>query len=433
MPKTSSRTVAPVDVTVSAPAEPEADLGLPRLPYVPWIAAAVVGSAAVVLLGWVLVGALVAAAWLSATHLAPAVVLDTVGQGWLAVHGSRVTLGGTTIGVTPLGLSALLAVAMGVVGRGAVQQYGEDARRSAGAVVLVASVCTGSYAVAAWLVASLVGAPRQAVAVFVGGLVIAGVGSAVGAARAARLDLVGGLPRWTRALLPGIAAGLVGLTLASVITLGIAVGAHHRQIGALHGGLAPDAAGSALLVVAYAAYLPNLLLWAGSYALGAGLTVGSGTLLTPSVSVSGLVPALPIAGALPAVPPAFGWLFLASGPVAGIAAAVACSGRLRRLGLPARPGRWAAVAGAAGLVSGAVWALGSWLARGDLGTVRLVGLGPRFPELLLAVLPVAGVAALGGTAFAWWVARRPASEDTTAPFGLADAGDQATPSPFGLA
>lgn len=433
MPK-STRTAAPLDLTVSAPAEPEPEPGLARLPYVPWAAAAVVGSAAVVLLGWVVVGALVAAAWLTAPHLAPAAVLDTVSQVWLGVHGSPVTLaGGVSLGVTPLGLSALLAVAMAAVGRAAVRQFGAEARGGWRAVVLVTAACTGAYAVASWLVATVVGAPRQAVAVFVGALVIGCLGSAVGAARATRLDAFAGLPRWTRALPAGAAAGVAGLTLASVVTLAIAVGAHPGQILALHGGLAPDAAGAALLGVAYAAYLPNLLLWAGSYALGAGLTVGAGTLLTPWVSVLGLVPAVPIAGALPAVPPAFGGAFLAAGPLAGAASAVVCCRRLRRLGLPARPLRWAAWAGAAGLASGVLWAAGSWVARGDLGTARLVDLGPRFPELLLALLPVAGAAAVAGAALAWWAARRPAPEDAPAPFGLDSAGAvPADDAPFGL-
>ncbi len=419
MPKSSPRPVPPVDVTVSAPLERLPDPALPRLPYVPWVAAALAGSAAVVLLGWAIVGAVVAAGWLTATHLAPGPVLDAVSQAWLGVHGSPFQLGTLPLRLTPLGLSLLLAVAMAVVGRLAFRHTDADTRSPAG-VVLVAAACTGAYAVASWLVASLVGAPRQAVAVFVGALVIGGTGSLVGALRASDLDPLAGLPAWARVVPRAAGAGLAALAAASLLTLGVAVGAHTRQIAVLQGGLAPDAAGAALLVVVYAAYLPTLLLWAGSYALGSGLTVGAGTLLTPSVSTLGLVPALPLAGALPAVPPQFGWLFLASGPLAGVLVGTVCARRLRALGEPARVLPWAAGSGAAGLASGLIWAAASWLARGDLGATRLVGLGPRFPELFLPLLALAGAAALTGAALAWWTARRPKGADEPLPFGLGD-------------
>lgn len=432
MPKTSPRPVAPVDLTVSAPAQRPADAGLPRLPYVPWVAAAVAGSAAVVLLGWAVVGALVAAAWLTAPHLAPGPVLDTASQAWLGVHGSAFTLGGVGVRLTPLGLSALLAVAMAAVGRLSFRQTDRDSRSLPG-VVLVAAACTGAYAVASWLVASLVGAPRQAVAVFVGALAIGGVGSLVGALREARLDLFGGLPPWTRALPRGAGAGLATLAAASVLTLGVAVGAHTRQISALQGGLGPDAAGAALLVALYAAYLPNVLGWAGSYALGSGLTVGAGTLLTPFTSVLGLVPALPLAGALPAVPPALGWAFLASGPLAGVAAGTVCVRGLRALDPPARIVPWAVRAGAAGLASALVWGAASWLTRGDLGTTRLVGLGPRFPEIGLPLLGMVAAASLTGAVLAWWTARRPQPAAEPLPFGLDDEETVALETaPFGL-
>lgn len=417
MPKTTPRPVAPVDVTVSSPREPDAGARLPRLPYVPWVAAALLGSAGVVLLGWAVVGAIVGVAWLTAPHLGPTTVLDTISQAWLGVHGGAFTLGALNLNLTPLGLSALLGVAMAAVARFTVNQTEEDGRGSLSQVVLVATVCSGSFAVASWLVASLVGAPRQAVSVFVGALLIGGLGSTVGALRAARVDVFQRLPRWTRTLPAGVAGGVAGLTVASAATLALGYGAHAAQVAALHGGVAPDGVGSALLFAAYAAYLPNLLLWAGAYASGAGLTVGTGTLLTPTVSQLGLVPAIPIAGLLPAAPPVAGGAFWAVAPLAGVAAALLSCRRAGGLGLAPHPRPWALASGASGLIAAALWAAASWISRGDLGTGRLVGLGPRFPELIAALLPLAVTAALTGAIAAWWASRRPVVAEQP-PFGL---------------
>jgi Family of unknown function (DUF6350) len=404
MPKTIERP-APVDLTVSSPSEPDDAGRLARLPYLPWVAAAMLGSGAAVLLGWVAVGAVLAVGWLTDPTLSPPVVLDALAQAWVGVHGAPFRLAGMTIGLTPLGLTALVGVAMSAVARYSAGQR-DDGRSGLVPALLVAGVCTLTYSLLTLLVATLVGAPRQAASAFVGALLVSGVGSLIGALRALGGGVLAALPAWVRGLPVGVGIGLASLVAASGAALVVAIGSHLGAISALNDALAPDAVGSALLVVCYLAYGPTLLLWAGSYMLGAGVQLGTGALITPTSSVLELLPGLPIFGAVPTVPPANGVLLLACGPLAGLLAGTAACWRASRHG---RQGVLVTVVGAAlsALLTGTIWTAASWFSRGSLGTARLVGLGPRFPELLgYGTLPAAAGGLVSGLVFAA-IARRP--------------------------
>lgn len=449
MPKTPERRMSPVELTVSSPAGARRGPHPVPLPALPWLAAALLGSGAVVLLGWAAVGALVAAGWLSAMGLAPATVLETVSQGWLGLHGVGFTLAGLPLALTPLGLSALVCLAMGAVSGYAVSQVEADEleRRPWRAVALAVVACTLTYTLGATLLASIVGAPRQATACFVGAALLSGVGSLLGALRVSPVRLEW-LPPWAAELPRAVAAGIGGLATASAIGLVVAIGTHTKQIAALQQAVSPDGVGTALLLASDLAYLPNLLFWSGAYLLGAGFTVGAGTLLTPTTATLGLLPAIPVAGALPVVPPPGGQLLPASGVAAGALAALVLCRRLAGRGVRPHPWAWCWRSALAGLAAGLVWAGLSWFSRGDLGTGRLVGLGPRFPELVEYAAGLTTAGALVAGLIAGVVAQHRALqadeptvalEGRAAPFGLDRdvAGPEGTldapgPRPFGL-
>ncbi|SMO45286.1 DUF6350 family protein [Propioniciclava tarda] len=420
MPKPTDRSPASVELAVSNPAERDLSGSIGRIPYLPWVASALLGSGAAVLLGWVTVGVAVAAGWLTMTRLPPTTVLDTIAQLWLGLHGVPFTVAGLTVGLTPLGLTGLVAVAMAAVARYAAGQREDDGQARIRTAALVAGTCTITYSLLVLLLASLVAPPRQAASAFVGAVAVAGTGSLIGAIRACGVRLPIGL----RAALRGTGVGLALLGLGAAVALLIAIVTHTAQIGALQSAVAPDAVGAVLLVVCYLAYAPTLLLWTAAYATGAGFTVGAGTLFTPWVAVGGLVPGLPIAGALPTVPPAQGWVLLLIAPIAGLAAGLAASRRLDRLEPGSSPAERTLVAALSGAGAAAGFLIASWLARGSLGTGRLVGLGPRFPELLVnGGLPIVAGAVVAGLAHAVWRRRRPTliddpQLDETAPFGL---------------
>lgn len=401
MPKILDRP-GQVSLAVSSPDEPSFDQRMQRLPYLPWVAAATVGSAGTVLLGWVAIGAVVAVGWLDSPTLAPATVLDTIAQTWVGLHGAPFMLGAVRLTLIPLGLTGLVGVALAAVSRYALAQTGHPEGASARMGALVAALCTGSYTATALLLATLVGQPKQATAVFGGALVLSAVASTIGVARSLHL-------RWPKALdwLRGSAfavlvGGAVQVTF-SVATLALALVSHGDEVLRLQTTLAPGTAGAVVLFFAYLAYAPTFVLWAGAYALGAGFTVGSGTLLTPTTSMLGLVPALPITAALPSVPPAYGVALMACGPLSGMTAGMTAAIRAGgRLGNRAR----VQASGAAGLVLGLSWTTMSWLSRGDLGTGRLVALGPRFPDMFgYGALMMTAGGLIGGLLVIAWNSR----------------------------
>ncbi len=380
-------------------------------PAVPWLVAAVVGPLAALLLGWLAVGLIVFVGWLAVTSTPASTLVATIGQGWLALHFATARFGDTVVGVAPLGLVAAviagMAAATAYAARGvplsaeaSLTQWG----RAFGALV---GVCTAAYAVGALVLASLVGTPTQASDAFPGALGIALTGAVLGGVFGLRPDAVAAWPAWLRACPGAVLAGLASLFGAGLLAVAVGLGLHWQEATAMVNALNPDAIGVVGLGLAHLAWLPTIAVWGASYALGAGLSLGTGSVVTPGVTQLGLLPALPVLAAVPPVgsPLAWGWLWT------GVAAGVVCGGWLvRALSADAHdpdPLAWAWQAAVAGSATVTTWWVIAWVSRGDLGTGRLVGLGPVFPDLLWWSLPpVVGGAAATAALTAWWSRRR---------------------------
>lgn len=426
----------PVSVTVSTPGHEDPDRAQEFVPTLPWFVAAVLGGFGAVLLGWLAVGVVAAAAWLTATHLAITSLLEVVGQGWLASLGARAHLGNLSITLVPLGLTALSAAGVAAAAHWAGLQVEAEQPRWRTLAALVATT-GGSYALGALVLASLVGTPSQTTSAVVGALAVGVAGAVVGGVRGLGFDVLAALPAWVRGLPGAIGLGVGVLAAGSALALAVGLVQRWPEAQALHQGLAPDAVGAVLLVLLYVCWLPTMLLWAGSYVLGAGINVGVGTLVVPGSSVLGVLPAFPPLAALPPGGTPLDWGWLAFGVAAGGASGWwFCRRDAARGGAP-RWTRWSWQAALAGLGAALVWLAASWLARGDLGTGRLVGLGPVFPELLpFALVPLVVGAAVAGTATAIVATRRtrrtrpePAEETTESVpvlVGAAASGDGAS-------
>ena len=119
-----------------------------------------------------------------------------------------------------------------------------------------------------------------------------------------------------------------------------------------------------------------------SYALGSGFVLGAGSVVAPAATELGILPGMPLLGALPAAGP--------GGPSRAVVAGGRGHGRA-----PWRPGSWSGpgrpkrfdasslIGGLAGLLAGAMFVGLAWAASGDLGNLRLAGLGPRLLPLLV--------------------------------------------------
>ncbi|WP_232548879.1 DUF6350 family protein [Propioniciclava soli] len=428
MPTSHSTRPARLPLTVSSPGEPEASETAPLgMPHVPWLAAALVWSAAVAVMGLATVAVLVIVGWLTALRTAPSAVVQTVGQVWLSVHGVAAEVHPLTWHLAPLTVTFTLGAVCAVVAHHVAGQIDPDgvatprSRWLAWAGLVAA--CGVAYAAACGLISSVIATPEQAGAVLAPAFALAATGAALGGLRGAELDPGSFLPGRARRLPGAIGVGVTVLAAGALLALAVGLVAHHEQVSAAVEALGPDAVGSALLVLLHLSYGPNIVGWAGSYVLGAGVTFGPGTLVTPGTTQVGALPAVPVFGALPVVPSLWSWGFLAVGPLAGAAAAwwmlrrpvtdpdthAATPGGgiwtrgngamapFPRVHMPLAAVTivWAALAG---LATAAVWVGFSWLTRGDLGTERLVGMGPVFPDLLwwAAGSITAGALVVGG-------------------------------------
>ncbi len=368
----------------------------------PWPATALVGGALAALGGLVIVAVVVAAGWFGTTSIDFSLALAFAGQVWLLGHGAGLVVAGLRITLMPLGLTLLLALLAGIAGSAAFRAPGpadgSGLRRRVG--FTAAGVALG-YAVVVAAVGVLVHAELGAGVP--GGVLIAGGSALVGASRRAGSGVPGSA--WWRSGVRGAGAGVLALVVVAAIPLAVAMINGETRIAALEGPLGFDAVATVVWAVICLLYLPTALGWTAAWVMGAGFTLGDGSLVAPWVTRLGLLPSVPIFGALPddGAGPLVGWLALAAVPglVAGLAAV-----RARPSGVVAAIGAGAV----AGTLLGAAYLTWGLASRGALGVDRFESVGPRFPELFIGVGIVLLTSVLGA-AVAWFIDRRAGSAD----------------------
>jgi hypothetical protein len=171
-----------------------------------------------------------------------------------------------------------------------------------------------------------------------------------------------------------------------------------------------DGWGGALATVVVSALTPNAVLLTGSYLLGPGFAVGTGTVVSPTSVVLGPVPAFPLLAALPhqGVQP---WWTSALLALPALAAAAGMLLAMRRdpstdYGVGAVRGLLAGL-GAAVLVTVSVA-----LAGGSVGPGRMADVGAPVGETLaLAVASLCLGGLLGGLGAVAWARRRGPEDD----------------------
>lgn len=385
----SGRQAADVRLTAT-----RADDGEPEpVPYGPrygWQLVAVGGALATAVAGWVIVAGLTVVGWLAAGPGDLSAALHTGTRLWLLAHGTPVRLGDVHWSLTPLGMSVLIAFMVSRFTRAAVRFADPEDSQVLRVVLSAVGLATVSYAAIVAAVGLSTGA--DIVRGIAGAAVIAAIGGSWGAARGAGLRLGDAWPRWTRPL-PVAVAGAVGVLLlsgAAVLVTGIVLHAH--RIASLTAGLGAGAVGGVALWAAQVAFAPNVVIWCASYALGAGFSIGRGSVVAPSDTSLGLLPSFPILGALPGTGPGtvLGLLWLVSGVAAGAVAAFLVVRRRP----DARPDETSLVGGLAGVLAGLVFTGLAWVTGGDLGDGRLTGAGPRMLQLLVMSSTLLGLSGM---------------------------------------
>jgi hypothetical protein len=363
-----------------------------------WPVAALVGAVASAFFGWVLMAGLAVVGWLAADpgSLAGAIGVGT--QFWLLANGAGGRLGATELTLVPWGATAVFAVMLSRFAGFAVRQTrGTDLTGGAGrargaAIGRVVAITSATYLLLVVVVALLVGQPEHAVRGGVIAAVTAAVASAWGCCRALDYDPTRAWPLWSRAVPRAVLAASLVMVAGGAAALATALVAHLERVEQLTRALDAGVAGGIALLVAQLAFAPNLIIWASSYTLGSGFSLGPGTAVSPTETQLGLLPGLPVFGALPAEGPGdlaqLAWLGV------GILAGAAAAWCVMRARPAARFDETSLVGGLAGMVAGLLFVGLGAASGGDLGMLRLADVGPPLASLATMAATTMGLSGL---------------------------------------
>lgn len=386
--------------------------------------------------GWALIEVLVLLAWATAPAGELGGAFGSATQLWLLAHGGGLMIGGVRWTLVPLGITGGLGLLLGwltakAARRGLQSEVTPGAADEEATRARVVGVCTlatgGSYALAVTLVGLFAGSLNQGVRTAVGVLLFAAVAAGAGATIGARFRPTRLLPHWARPIPAAVTAATATILCGGAAALAVGLIRQHERVVSIAAGLGPDAMATMQLTFAQLLFLPNLVIWAGAWTMGAGFTFGQGSVVSPPATDLGLLPSIPVLGAMPAEGPGF-WslLWLLVGVVAGLVAVAVVMRQSPRAGFE----EVALVSGFAGLLAALLFTLLAAVARGNLGVERLTGLGPRLAELGVLAGALLGISGLLGGMVAGlvrhlWRSRRASDSPGTGP------GRSHAPSPGG--
>ena len=182
------------------------------------------------------------------------------------------------------------------------------------------------------------------------------------------------VPPTARTVVPAALAALAVIAATGALAAAASLLWHVDRAGEFATGLDLGPVGGLMLLLVGVTLVPNAVVWASAYALGTGFAVGTGTAVAPTGVTLGAVPALPLLAALPGpgAAPRVSLLLLAGPVAAGVLAGAIVVRRMPGL-TPARAAGWGL---ATGPVVGAAAVLACWLAGGPAGPGRLADVGP---------------------------------------------------------
>jgi hypothetical protein len=237
----------------------------------------------------------------SRASAAPQAVLAAAGPGWLAAWHIPLTVRGAELGVLPLGASALMVWLVAASAARAATRLRIETPKAALPIILAVAIshaATGWLIATAWWGAAVRVSPGVALA---GCSVFAAVAAAVGLARRAGLwrTLESALLPVYRRGITGAGVGLMGMLGVGALVYAGSLLSSASSAGELLSDLAPGLGGAVGVVLLCAGYLPNVIVGAMSFTVGAGLHVGA-LALTPFSYTPGDLPGIPLLAALPA-------------------------------------------------------------------------------------------------------------------------------------
>ena len=196
-------------------------------------------------------------------------------------------------------------------------------------------------------------------------------------------------PHWLGPSLSLAYGATRALSLLSLLVVVAAVINGAGRVSVLHDSLAGDGfVAMAGLILLQVGWVPTLVIWACSWLIGAGFSVGTGTVFAPDRVVAGPVPRLPLLGLVPSTPLSSVGLWL---PLVVTAGAMVAAWRRRRV-LNALRVRYAlSAAGLAALLVAVGVGLLCLAASGSVGPDRMSSVGPLVLYTVILVFVEVGV------------------------------------------
>ena len=386
-PRRTDRAIA-LEARVARSASPRPTRSQAASPQFGWLPVAVATGLLSAVAGWALIAGAVVLGWSSAESGTFPQSLEIGTRMWLLSNGVGARLGAAILTLIPWGATAVSAF---LVFRSAAFAAGRAGRRTLSRRAAIATVTASAYLAPVVAGVVVMGDSSSSLSRVPVVALLIWLAAFWGAGRAGDAGSAG----WW-ACTAAIAGAVIGAQLtmavagAALLTTGIIT--HFDRVVVLTAGLDTGIAGGAALLILQLAFAPNAVIWAGSYALGAGFSVGTSSVVAPAGTELGMLPSLPILGALPAGGAAdvseLWWLM--SGVTAG---AVAAWIVVRHIPI-ARVDQTSLVGGLSGLLAGLIFACVGWASGGDLGTLRLTELGPRLEPLLVMAPTTMGLAGM---------------------------------------
>ena len=367
----------------------------------PWPVLTTLGASVAALVGWLIVLAYAFLGWMEVPEVPLGQPLGFAARIWLLAHGASIRLAGGVLSIPPLGLSLLLLIVVsGVAGWIGSQVQLTSASSRGSWLMRIAGLFTIEYAIIVTAVASSLLGSKAIGPVFLGATLI-GASSFVSVSRATGIsihdELVSRLPAWASAVPKAIGAGILLLVGSGALALTSALIIHWDRISFLQESLGAGTLGTFLLLIGQLAYLPNLILWSTGWITGAGVALGTETIMSPVANQVGLLPTIPLVGIVPetGAAPWFHAVWIAVPMAIGVAVAWLVLTRLaRQVESYPRADFTALVGGLVSLTVGVLVSLLALLSGGDMGEIRLIDLGVRWPAMIIIAPTLLGFAGL---------------------------------------